>query len=99
MSLGLDVLYRRALVFDIPATVAVHNHTVSRADLVSSCRLASYAEFLKTNTWISAVHQETDNEVHLLLSPPGFQVPVTLSVVFDPIKYTLAGAQVRIRIS
>ncbi len=58
------------------------------------CRLGTYAEFLKTNTWIAAVHQETDNEVRLLLSPPGFQTPVTLSVVFDPIKYTLAGAQV-----
>lgn len=56
-------------------------------------RLATYAEFLKANTWVAGVNQETDNEVRLLLSPPGFQRPVTLSVVFDPVKYTLAGAQ------
>ncbi|PVF92787.1 hypothetical protein CPB86DRAFT_160897 [Serendipita vermifera] len=56
--------------------------------------LASYSEFLASYTWVSSVHQETDNELRLRLNPPGLQQPVTLSVVFDPAKCTLAGAQV-----
>ncbi|CAG8679735.1 4584_t:CDS:2, partial [Acaulospora colombiana] len=55
--------------------------------------LASYSEFLGSYTWVSSVHQETDNELRLRLNPPDLQQPVTLSVVFDPAKCTLAGAQ------
>ncbi|KAG8847730.1 hypothetical protein FRB91_011484 [Serendipita sp. 411] len=55
--------------------------------------LASYLDFLKTNTSISSIHQETENELRLLLSPLGVPQPVTLSVVFDPEKKTLASAQ------
>ncbi|CCA67318.1 hypothetical protein PIIN_01149 [Serendipita indica DSM 11827] len=58
--------------------------------------LASYSEFLKSQTSISSIHQETDNELRLSLRPPGFTQPAVLSVVFDPTTYTLATAQVMI---
>ncbi|KAG8815621.1 hypothetical protein FRC17_000642, partial [Serendipita sp. 399] len=55
--------------------------------------LVSYTDFLKTSTNISSIHQETENELRLVLNPPGVPQAVTLSVVFDPARKTLASAQ------
>jgi hypothetical protein len=86
-SVSMQWWHRFSTIAPVHAYVAVVLSSSRVLASFSFRRLASYSEFLKANTWISAVQQETDNEVRLLLGPPGFQMPVTLSVVFDPIKY------------